>query len=105
MILHLDDVRDIAQIKINDKSVGLIWAPPYDVDITGTLHPGANKLEIAVTNEWTNRIIGDRSLPENQRILPGVPPIRFGPPPALPDSGISGNITLLSESSRQGDRR
>jgi hypothetical protein len=97
LILHFNDVRDIAQVKINGKTTGLTWAPPYDVDVTGTLHPGSNKLEIAATNEWTNRIIGDRSLPASQRILPGVPPARFGPPPALPESGINGNATLFSE--------
>jgi hypothetical protein len=97
LFLHLDDVRDIAQIRINGKTAGLTWAPPYDVDVTDTLHSGSNKLEIAVTNEWTNRIIGDRSLPANQRVLPGVPPARFGPPPTVPESGINGNVTLLSE--------
>ena len=100
LILHLDNVRDIAVIKINGKTAGLTWAPPYDIDVTGTVHPGFNKLEIAVTNEWTNRILGDRDLPPSQRVLPGVPPARFGPPPALPESGISGNITLVSETSR-----
>jgi hypothetical protein len=99
-MVHLDDVRDIAQIKINGKEAGLVWAPPYDVDVTGALHAGSNRLEIAVTNEWTNRILGDRNLPPGQRILPGVPPTRFGPPPALADSGISGNVILLSEGTR-----
>ncbi len=100
LTLHLDDLRDIAQIRINGKTAGLTWAPPYDINVTGTLHHGSNKLEIAVTNEWTNRIIGDRGLPANQRVLPGVPPARFGPPPALPDSGLSGNITLFSDATR-----
>ena len=100
LTLHIDNVRDIAQIKIDGKTAGLIWAPPYDLDVTGMLHVGSNKLEIAVTNEWTNRILGDRDLPANQRILQGVPTARFGPPPALPDSGISGNITLLSDAAQ-----
>jgi hypothetical protein len=100
LILHLDNVRDIAQIKVNGKTAGLIWTPPYDVDVTGALHSGSNKLEIAVTNEWTNRMLGDRSLPANQRILQGVPTARFGPQPALSDSGISGDITLLSDTPR-----
>ncbi|HEY1579833.1 MAG TPA: glycoside hydrolase, partial [Terracidiphilus sp.] len=100
LILHLGDVRDIAQIRINGKSTGITWAPPYDVDVTGTLHPGSNKVEIRVTNEWTNRILGDSSLPANHRILPGVPPTRFGPPPALPDSGLSGDVALLSDATR-----
>src|ERR1700761_1470530 len=100
LTLDLNDVRDIAQVRINGKSTRLTWAPPYEVDVTGALHPGSNKLEIAVTNEWTNRIIGDRPLPASQRVLPGVPAAHFGPPPALSDSGLSGNITLLSDATR-----
>ncbi len=96
LILHIDNVRDIARIKINGKTTGLVWAPPYDIDVTGMLRAGANRVEIAVTNEWANRILGDRNLPANQRILQGVPTARFGPPPTLPESGISGNITLLT---------
>lgn len=97
VLLHLDDVRDIAQISINGHTAGLVWAPPYVVDITKLLHPGANKLDIAVTNEWTNRIIGDRALPPEERVLRGPIPPRFGPPVPLPDSGLTGSIALLVE--------
>ena len=97
IVLHLDDVRDIAQISINGHAAGLVWAPPYDVDITTLLHAGANKLDIAITNEWTNRIIGDRALPADQHVLQGPLPRAFGPPPTLSDSGLTGPITLLSE--------
>ncbi len=97
MFLHLDDVHDIAQVRVNGREAGLIWAPPYDVDITTLLHSGVNKLAIAVTNEWTNRIIGDRGLPPDQHILRGPIPPRFGPPVPLPDSGIAGGVTLIPE--------
>ena len=67
--IDLGKVRDIAEVKVNGKSAGLVWAPPYRVDVTAALKPGANKLEIEVTNEWTNRIAGDRLLPADQHIL------------------------------------
>jgi hypothetical protein len=96
IVLHFDNVRDIAAVKVNGKSAGSTWAPPYEIDVTDTIRPGINKLEIAVTNEWTNRIIGDRELPVEQRILSGVPPpFRPGPPAPLPESGLIGNVTLL----------
>jgi hypothetical protein len=74
--IDLGKVRDIAQVTVNGKSAGLTWAPPYRYDVTSVLHPGVNKLEIAVTNEWSNRQIGDRLLPADQRILaqPGAAP-------------------------------
>jgi hypothetical protein len=102
--IDLGKVRDIAEVKVNGKSTGLTWAPPYRVDVTAALKPGANKLEIAVTNEWTNRQIGDRLLPVEKRILaqPGVPgapsaPTGFGfGPQTPPESGLLGSITLLA---------
>ena len=69
VFIDLGTVRDIAEVKVNGKSAGLVWAPPYRVDVTSALKPGANKLEIEVTNEWTNRIAGDRLLPADQHIL------------------------------------
>ncbi len=72
--LDLGKVRDVAEVQVNGVSAGLTWAPPYRVDVTGTLKPGPNKLQIKVTNEWTNRQIGDRLLPPDKRIL--APPKR-----------------------------
>src|SRR2546429_3412825 len=37
-----------------------LFRSPYRVDATSVLHPGANTVEIKVTNGWANRIIGDR---------------------------------------------
>jgi hypothetical protein len=102
LFLDLGTVRDIAQVQINGKSAGLIWAPPYRVDMTGALKPGMNHLRIEVTNEWTNRILGDRPLPPDQRVLPGAfpPPGRrvffFGPrEPA--ESGLIGKVIIVAE--------
>jgi hypothetical protein len=101
--IDLGKVRDIAEIKVNDKSAGLVWAPPYRVDVTAALKPGVNKLEIEVTNEWTNRQIGDRSLPADKHILSTPPPPprpgggAFGYVPPLPESGLIGDVTLVAE--------
>jgi hypothetical protein len=96
-LLHFDDVRDLAAIKINGKSAGFIWAPPYDVDITAALRPGMNTLEVSVTNEWSNRIAADRALPADQRILHDVPPAFPGAPAApLQPSGLSGEVSIVA---------
>ena len=62
------------------------------------LKPGNNQLEIKVTNEWTNRLIGDRSAPPNKKILSAPPPPLggLGPPPTLPASGLLGPVTIVS---------
>jgi len=102
--IDLGKVRDIAEAKVNGKSVGLTWAPPYRLDVSATLKPGANRLEIEVTNEWTNRLMGDRLLPVEKRILaqPGVPGspaaatgFGFGPQ-TPPESGLLGDVTFVA---------
>jgi hypothetical protein len=108
--LDLGKVRDIAEVLVNGTSAGVTWAPPYRVDITGALKPGANKLEIKVTNEWTNRQIGDRLLPTDKRIL--APPNgraaaaqgngggAFGRPQILAESGLLGEVRIVAERTR-----
>jgi alpha-L-rhamnosidase len=103
--LDLGKVCDIAEVKVNGKPVGVSWAPPYRLDVTTDLHPGPNnRIEITVTNEWTNRQIGDRTLPEGQRVLSpsDVRSVRpgsggaFGRTQSLPESGLLGDVRLIA---------
>lgn len=101
IFLDLGEVRDIAEVKVNGKSVGMVWAPPYRLDVTGAMKTGANHLAIAVTNEWTNRIVGDRLLPPEKRVLSqsGATSPRggffFGPrEPA--ESGLLGSVRFIA---------
>ena len=96
VVLHFDRVRDIAEAKVNGKLIGLLWAPPYDIDVTDAIRPGLNKIEVDVTNEWTNRLIGDRGLPETQRVLHSPVPARPGPAASLQESGLIGEVSLVS---------
>jgi hypothetical protein len=66
--LDLGEVRELAEVKLNGQSCGIVWAPPFRVDISHALKAGANQLEVEVVNFWPNRIIGDESLPEPQRL-------------------------------------
>lgn len=63
IVLDLGEMNDIAEVRINGKSVGVLWYPPYSVDVTEVLKAGDNNLEIAVTNNWANRLIGDEQEP------------------------------------------
>ncbi len=65
--LTLGKVGDIATVKVNGKEVGTLWKPPYIADITDYVIGGENKLEVAVTNLWINRIVGDQKLPPEER--------------------------------------
>lgn len=63
--LDLGDVQAIAQVKLNGRDLGILWKPPFTVDVTGRIRPGRNDLEVRVTNLWPNRLIGDEQLPED----------------------------------------
>jgi hypothetical protein len=63
LVLDLGDVKNIAQVKLNGQDLGILWKPPFRVDVTNAARPGENELEIQVTNLWPNRLIGDEQLP------------------------------------------
>jgi hypothetical protein len=65
LFLNLGTVKNFAQVTINGKDLGILWKPPFTVDISNAVTAGPNKLEIQVTNLWPNRIIGDAQLPED----------------------------------------
>jgi (4-O-methyl)-D-glucuronate---lignin esterase len=68
LVLNLGEVHDLARVRLNDKDLGVIWKPPFTLDVTRVVRPGQNQLEIEVTNTWVNRLIGDASLPRDQQI-------------------------------------
>jgi hypothetical protein len=53
----------MAKVQLNDKDLGILWKPPYRVNLAGVLKPGENHLRVSVVNMWVNRMIGDESLP------------------------------------------
>jgi hypothetical protein len=58
--LDLGDVKDVAEVAINGKNLGVLWKTPFKMDITRDLKQGDNTLLIHVTNLWVNRLIGDQ---------------------------------------------
>lgn len=64
VILSLGRVENIATVSVNGSDSVVLWKAPYECDVTGLLHKGANRVIVKVTNLSPNRIIGDESLPE-----------------------------------------
>ncbi len=65
LFLDLGAVAVIAQGKLNGQDLGTLWKPPFRADVTDSLKPGANTLELRVVNFWVNRMIGDEQLAED----------------------------------------
>ncbi len=64
IVLDLGEVRFVAEVYVNGQSQGILWKPPYQVDITDAVRPGANALVVEVANTWSNRLVGDARSPE-----------------------------------------
>ncbi len=47
-------IGDAAVVYVNGQRAGSLWSPPYTLDLTGLLHPGANELRIEVANRAVN---------------------------------------------------
>jgi hypothetical protein len=63
--LDLGTVKNFAEVSLNGNDLGVLWKPPFRVNISAVAKPGVNKLVVKVTNLWPNRIIGDEQLPED----------------------------------------
>jgi hypothetical protein len=63
VLLDLGDLHDIAEIRLNGSHWQVSWHAPYQLDLTPHLTPGSNLVEIAVTTNWANRLIGDEQEP------------------------------------------
>ncbi|MCD8193959.1 MAG: hypothetical protein LUD74_05335 [Tannerellaceae bacterium] len=95
--LDLGKTMVVAKVKINGQEAGGAWTSPWRVDISNYLQEGENKIEIAVTNNWINRLIGDGMLPEAERQT-WTPINPYNKPHALQPSGLMGPVSVYAVS-------
>ena len=94
--LDLGDVKNLAEVAVNGKSLGVAWHAPYRVNVTGVLKPGANTLEIKVVNSWVNRLIGDQQPSATTKYtMADVKPYKANS--KLLPSGLIGPVRVVSE--------
>lgn len=92
--LDLGVVKNIAEVTLNGKNLGVVWTAPWHLDISSALKAGENILNIEVINLWPNRLIGDAALPEAQRITNTN--IVFKKDEPLLPSGLLGPVVIKS---------
>ena len=56
--LRLNNVSNLATVRLNGQDCGLAWTTPYEVNVTDALVPGQNELELIVVNTWANAVQG-----------------------------------------------
>jgi hypothetical protein len=92
--LDLGDVKNIAEVTVNGKPLGIVWKPPFKVDVASALKPGANTLQIKVVNLWVNRLIGDQQPDAPQKYTYTAQQFYRADSPLLP-SGLLGPVRLV----------
>ena len=60
-------VAEAAVVYVNGRRAGSVWHPPYRLNITRFLHPGANQFKIVVANTAINELAG--RTPPDYRLL------------------------------------
>ena len=93
--IDLGDVKNLAEVILNGKSLGQVWHAPYRVDVTSALKPGANEITIKVVNAWVNRLIGDEQPGATKIAFADVKPYKANSP--LLPSGLLGPVTVVRE--------
>jgi hypothetical protein len=71
-------VNYLATVVVNGKKAGTLWTFPWRVDISSAIKAGDNKIEVAVTNVWANRLIGDEQEPADFIWQEGDPRMKGG---------------------------
>jgi hypothetical protein len=93
--LDLGTVKDLAEVRLNGKRLGVIWTAPWRIDIRGAVKERENELEIDVVNQWPNRLIGDSRLPADKQLTKSN--YQLKPDDPLVPSGLLGPVTLQVE--------
>jgi hypothetical protein len=110
LILDLGQVAVMAEVILNGKNLGVLWKPPFIVDVTDIIKEGSNSLEIRVTNTWHNRLVGDAKYPDG---FPGqnladnnkmsrfktflASDIKIKPDATLEPSGLVGPVRIIGQ--------
>jgi hypothetical protein len=91
--IDLGSVKNLAEVRLNGQSLGIVWKKPFIVDVTKALRPGENHLEVRVTNLWPNRMIGDKQAGAKQIAFATYDPYKVDSP--LLPSGLLGPVTIV----------
>ncbi len=93
--LDLGDVKNLAEVVVNGKSLGILWKHPFRANISSALKPGENMLVVKVTNLWVNRLIGDAQPDVTNKITYTTMPFYQANSKLLP-SGLLGPVRIMA---------
>ncbi len=95
LFLDLGSVANLAEVTVNGQHLGVLWKPPFSVEVTSAVQAGKNTLTIAATNTWHNRLIGDADLPAEDRTTWTLfEEAGLSPDASLEPAGLMGPVLL-----------
>lgn len=101
--MDLGDVKNLAEVAVNGKPLGILWHAPYRVDVSSALKPGANEVSIKVTNSWVNRLIGDQQPDATTKYtFTAVKPYKANS--SLLPSGLIGPLNIYSVATTEEEK-
>jgi hypothetical protein len=89
------DIQEMARVFVNGKDCGIVWTPPYEVDITKYLKAGSNHISVQVINTWNNRIVGDLRNPKEKQYTHTNIKNKFRGNGPLLNSGLIGKAEIF----------
>jgi len=99
LFIDFGDIKNVAEVRLNGKKLGILWCAPWRVEITDAVKPTGNLLNVEVTNLWANRVVHDLNLPKSQRLTHTHDGFRFDmlntKTPIL-EAGLLGPVKLMS---------
>ena len=58
--LDLGEVKEVSEVFVGDRTVAVLWKPPFRVDLTEAFRTNDSiRISVRVANLWANRLIGD----------------------------------------------
>jgi hypothetical protein len=69
LLLDLGDVREVAEVRLNGRDLGVVWKAPFRVDTNDAVRPRGNWREVGVVNPWRNRLSSVDDPAYRRRIL------------------------------------
>ncbi|WP_205411373.1 glycosyl hydrolase [Mucilaginibacter pineti] len=104
LFLDLGNVKNVAEVRLNGKKLGILWCAPWRVEITGAAKQTGNVLQVDVINLWANRVVHDLSLPKEKRITKTHDVFRFdmlNVNTPLLESGLLGPVKVYAATNEQ----
>ncbi|HEU4347654.1 MAG TPA: glycosyl hydrolase [Actinoplanes sp.] len=91
-VLECADIGDIARVRINGSDCGVVWTPPFRLEVGDALRPGRNTVEVAVANAWLNRLIAEAAAPTGELFGPAAQV--YAPDAPVRTAGLSGPVSV-----------